>query len=92
MATRAEEKQKVIGEGGKFRHRGTDERRLSGKLRSLIPALEEGDKAKICAPRVSAVVKYCKQIGMEVLNRVKDDFAELAVVESFPTKIEKAVR
>ena len=29
-----------------------------------------------------------QQIGMEVLNRVKDDLQELAVVESFPTKIE----
>ena len=29
-----------------------------------------------------------QQIGMEVLNRVRDDLSELAVVESFPTKIE----
>ncbi|XNM51657.1 hypothetical protein ACLK2D_09005 [Escherichia coli] len=29
-----------------------------------------------------------QQIGMEALNRVKDDLQELAVVESFPTKIE----
>ncbi len=29
-----------------------------------------------------------QQIGMEVLNRVKDDLQELAVVKSFPTEIE----
>lgn len=29
-----------------------------------------------------------QQIGMEVLNRVRDDLAELAVVESYPSRIE----
>lgn len=29
-----------------------------------------------------------QQIGIEVLNRVRDDLSELAVVESCPSKIE----
>ena len=57
------------------------------KLRSLIRFLEEGDKAKITL-RFRGREMAHQQIGMEVLNRVKDDLQELAVVESFPTKIE----
>ena len=58
------------------------------KLNSvLIRFLEEGDKAKITL-RFRGREMAHQQIGMEVLNRVKDDLQELAVVESFPTKIE----
>lgn len=57
------------------------------KLRSLIRFLEDGDKAKITL-RFRGREMAHQQIGMEVLNRVKDDLVELAVVESFPTKIE----
>lgn len=57
------------------------------KLRSLIRFLEEGDKAKITL-RFRGREMAHQQIGMEVLNRVKDDLQEPAVVESFPTKIE----
>ena len=71
-------KQKVIQvKEIKFRP-GTDEGDYQVKLRSLIRFLEEGDKAKITL----------RFRGREVLNRVKDDLQELAVVESFPTKIE----
>ncbi len=56
------------------------------KLRSLIRFLEDGDKAKITLDRGREMAH--QQIGMEVLNRVKDDLVELAVVESFPMKIE----
>ena len=76
-------KQKVIQvKEIKFRP-GTDEGDYQVKLRSLIRFLEEGDKAKI-----TLRFRGHQQIGMEVLNRVKDDLQELAVVESFPTKIE----
>ena len=72
-------KQKVIQvKEIKFRP-GTDE--------GLIRFLEEGDKAKITL-RFRGREMAHQQIGMEVLNRVKDDLQELAVVESFPTKIE----
>lgn len=70
----------------KFRP-GTDEGDYQVKLRSLIRFLEDGDKAKITL-RFRGREMAHQQIGMEVLNRVKDDLVELAVVESFPTKIE----
>ena len=78
-------KQKVIQvKEIKFRP-GTDEGDYQVKLRSLIRFLEDGDKAKITL-RFRGREMAHQQI--EVLNRVKDDLVELAVVESFPTKIE----
>ena len=80
-------KQKVVQvKEIKFRP-GTDEGDYQVKLRSLIRFLEEGDKAKITL-RFRGREMAHQQIGMEVLNRVKDDLQELAVIESFPTKIE----
>ncbi|BAN95997.1 translation initiation factor IF-3 [Plautia stali symbiont] len=80
-------KQKVIQvKEIKFRP-STDEGDYQVKLRSLIRFLEEGDKAKITL-RFRGREMAHQQIGMEVLNRVKEDLNELAVVESFPTKIE----
>ncbi|MFX4314700.1 translation initiation factor IF-3, partial [Enterobacter sp. 63] len=66
---------------------GTDDGDYQVKLRSLIRFLEDGDKAKITL-RFRGREMAHQQIGMEVLNRVRDDLSELAVVESFPTKIE----
>ncbi|MDA6077691.1 translation initiation factor IF-3 [Edwardsiella anguillarum] len=57
------------------------------KLRSLVRFLEDGDKAKITL-RFRGREMAHQQIGIEVLNRVKNDLSELAVVESFPSKIE----
>ena len=75
-------KQKVIQvKEIKFRP-STDEGDYQVKLRSLIRFLEEGDKAKITL-RFRGREMAHQQIGMEVLNRVKDDLQELAVVESF---------
>lgn len=79
-------KQKVI-QVKEINSSGTDEGDYQVKLRSLIRFLEEGDKAKITL-RFRGREMAHQQIGMEVLNRVKDDLQELAVVESFPTKIE----
>lgn len=79
-------KQKVI-QVKEINLSGTDEGDYQVKLRSLIRFLEEGDKAKITL-RFRGREMAHQQIGMEVLNRVKDDLQELAVVESFPTKIE----
>ncbi len=80
-------KQKVIQvKEIKFRP-GTDEGDYQVKLRSLIRFLEEGDKAKITL-RFRGREMAHQQIGMEVLKGAKDDLQELAVVESFPTKIE----
>lgn len=79
-------KQKVI-QVKEINSSWTDEGDYQVKLRSLIRFLEEGDKAKITL-RFRGREMAHQQIGMEVLNRVKDDLQELAVVESFPTKIE----
>ena len=70
----------------KFRP-GTDEGDYQVKLRNLIRFLEEGDKAKITI-RFRGREMVHQQIGIELLKRVRDDLSELAVVESFPSKIE----
>ncbi|MGL4859869.1 MAG: translation initiation factor IF-3 [Enterobacteriaceae bacterium] len=80
-------KQKVIQvKEIKFRP-GTDDGDYQVKLRNLIRFLEDGDKAKITL-RFRGREMAHQQIGIEMLNRVKEDLAELAVVESFPTRIE----
>ncbi|NIF20093.1 MULTISPECIES: translation initiation factor IF-3 [Pantoea] len=83
-------KQKVIQvKEIKFRP-GTDDGDYQVKLRSLVRFLEEGDKAKITL-RFRGREMAHQQIGMEVLNRVRKDLCEdqdLAIVESFPSKIE----
>ncbi|CAD6510078.1 translation initiation factor IF-3 [Candidatus Profftia tarda] len=80
-------KQKIIQvKEIKFRPR-TDDGDYQVKLRSLVRFLQDGDKAKITLRFRGREVVH-QQIGIEVLNRVKKDLNELAVVESFPTKIE----
>lgn len=80
-------KQKVIQvKEIKFRP-GTDEGDYQIKLRSLIRFLEDGDKTKITL-RFRGREMAHQQIGFEMLNRIKEDLASLAVVESFPSKIE----
>lgn len=81
---------KVIREGNQIPSSGTDDGDYQVKLRNLIRFLEDGDKAKITL-RFRGREMAHQQIGMEVLNRVRKDLCEdmdLAVVESFPTKIE----
>ena len=83
-------KQKVIQvKEIKFRP-GTDDGDYQVKLRNLIRFLEDGDKAKITL-RFRGREMAHQQIGMEVLNSVRKDLCEdsdLAIVESFPTRIE----
>ncbi|MGJ3352204.1 translation initiation factor IF-3 [Providencia sp. Je.9.19] len=80
-------KQKVVQvKEIKFRP-GTDEGDYQVKLRSLIRFLEEGDKAKVTL-RFRGREMAHQQIGLEVLNRIKADLEELAVVESYPSRIE----
>jgi len=83
-------KQKVIQvKEIKFRP-GTDDGDYQVKLRNLVRFLEEGDKAKITL-RFRGREMAHQQIGMEVLTRVRKDLCEdmdLAIVESFPSKIE----
>ncbi|MFS1537961.1 MAG: translation initiation factor IF-3 [Candidatus Phlomobacter fragariae] len=70
----------------KFRP-GTDEGDYQVKLRNLIRFLEDGDKAKITL-RFRGREMAHQQIGIDMLNRIKNDLDEVSVVESFPTKIE----
>lgn len=80
-------KQKVVQiKEIKFRP-GTDEGDYQVKLRSLIRFLEDGDKAKVTL-RFRGREMAHQQIGIEMLNRIKEDLVELAVVESYPSKIE----
>ncbi len=80
-------KQKVVQiKEIKFRP-GTDDGDYQVKLRNLIRFLEDGDKAKITL-RFRGREMAHQEIGIEVLNRLKADLDELAVVESFPSRIE----
>ncbi len=85
--TEQKKKQKVIQvKEVKFRP-GTDEGDYQVKLRNLIRFLEDGDKAKVTL-RFRGREMAHQQIGMEMLNRIREDLDELASVESFPNKIE----
>jgi len=57
------------------------------KLRNLRCFLEEGNKVKV-ALRFRGREMAHQDIGVDILNRLKEDTVELAVVESFPEKIE----
>lgn len=80
-------KQKVVQvKEIKFRP-GTDEGDYQVKLRSLIRFLEDGDKAKVTL-RFRGREMAHQQIGVEMLERIKNDLSDLASVESYPSRIE----
>ena len=60
---------------------------LNTKIGSARKFIEKGNKVKVTLRFRGREMAHL-QIGMEVLNRVREDLSELAVVESFPTKIE----
>nr|WP_206063655.1 MULTISPECIES: translation initiation factor IF-3 [Oceanimonas] len=66
----------------KFRP-GTDEGDYQVKLRNLVRFLEEGNKAKVTL-RFRGREMAHQEIGFDLLNRIKGDLDELALVESFP--------
>ncbi|MFQ6370925.1 translation initiation factor IF-3 [Shewanella sp. YIC-542] len=66
----------------KFRP-GTDENDYQVKLRNLIRFLEDGDKAKVTLRFRGRELAH-QGLGMELMNRIKADLDEVAVVESFP--------
>jgi translation initiation factor IF-3 len=66
----------------KFRP-GTEEGDYQVKLRSLTKFLEEGNKTKITV-RFRGREMAHREIGMELLQRVEKDLAELASVEQYP--------
>jgi translation initiation factor IF-3 len=70
----------------KFRP-GTDEGDYQVKLRNLRKFLEAGDKAKITI-RFRGREMAHQEIGIELLKRVKADLEDVAIVESFPNRVE----
>ncbi|GAK87366.1 translation initiation factor IF-3 [Vibrio panuliri] len=70
----------------KFRP-GTDIGDYQVKLRNLTRFLEDGNKVKVTI-RFRGREMAHQDIGVDVLNRLKEDTEEFAVVESFPKKIE----
>jgi translation initiation factor IF-3 len=66
----------------KFRP-GTDDGDYSIKLRNLIKFLADGDKTKITLRFRGREIAH-QQIGMQLIERVRADLAEHAVVEQFP--------
>ncbi|MCP1340148.1 translation initiation factor IF-3 [Idiomarina loihiensis] len=70
----------------KFRP-GTDEGDYQVKLRNLRRFLEGGDKTKVTI-RFRGREMAHQELGIELLNRVKDDLEEISIVESFPRRAE----
>ncbi|GAA4335354.1 translation initiation factor IF-3 [Pigmentiphaga soli] len=66
----------------KFRP-GTDEGDYQVKLRNLRRFLEEGDKAKVTL-RFRGREMAHQELGMRVLERVRDDLLEISAVEAMP--------
>ncbi len=66
----------------KFRP-GTDEGDYKVKLRNLKRFLEEGDKAKVTL-RFRGREMAHQELGMRVLERVRDDLGDLCQVEAMP--------
>ncbi|MGB6006968.1 translation initiation factor IF-3 [Castellaniella sp.] len=79
----ARARQKVIQvKEVKFRP-GTDEGDYQVKLRNLRRFIEEGDKAKVTL-RFRGREMAHQELGMRVLERVRDDLGELVQVEAMP--------
>lgn len=79
----ARAKQKIIQvKEVKFRP-GTDEGDYQVKLRNLRRFIEEGDKAKVTL-RFRGREMAHQELGMRVLERVRDDLVELCQVEAMP--------
>ena len=53
------------------------------KMRNVVKFIENGDKVK-CTLRFRGREMAHQQLGMDLLNRVRDDVEEIAKVESFP--------
>lgn len=66
----------------KFRP-GTDEGDYQVKLRNLTRFLEEGNKAKVTLRYRGREMAH-QSLGINLLNRIKADLAEISIVESFP--------
>ena len=76
-------KQKVIQvKEVKFRPQ-TDKNDYDTKLRALIRFLADGNKAKVTLRYRGREMAH-QEFGTDLLNKVKEDLADIAQVESFP--------
>ena len=83
-AQEAKAKQKVIQvKEVKFRP-ATDENDFQTKLRSLVRFLNDGDKAKVTLRYRGREMAH-QQFGMELMDRIRTELAEVAQVEHQPT-------
>lgn len=79
----AKAKQKVVQiKEIKFRP-ATDEGDYQVKLRSLRRFLDEGDKAKVTL-RFRGREMAHQNLGMKMLERIKEDLSDCTIVESMP--------
>ena len=82
-AAEAKAKQTVIEiKEVKFRP-GTDEGDYAIKMRNIRRFLAEGDKCKITLRFRGREITH-QEIGMALLNRIRDELSDLIVVEQFP--------
>ena len=77
-AAKKKQKQQQIKEM-KFRP-GTEEGDYQVKLRSLIPLLEQRDKAKVCLRYRGRELSH-QELGMEVMHRIAKDLENIGIVE-----------
>ncbi len=82
-AADAKSKQKIIEvKEIKFRP-GTDDGDYNIKMRNIRRFLEEGDKCKITLRFRGREITH-QEIGMALLQRIRDELAEVIIVEQFP--------
>jgi translation initiation factor IF-3 len=82
-AAEAKSKQKIIEvKEIKFRP-GTDDGDYNIKLRNIRRFLEEGDKCKITLRFRGREITH-QEIGMALLQRIRDDLGDTIIVEQFP--------
>ena len=79
----ARKKQKVIDVKEIKMRPGIDEHDFQVKMRNARRFLDDGDKVKVTI-RFRGREMAHQDLGMKVLNRVRDDLDELAKVEQFP--------
>ena len=82
-ASEARKKQKVIDVKEIKMRPGIDEHDYQVKMRSVKRFLDDGDKVKMTI-RFRGREMAHQELGMKVLDRVREDVGELAKVEQFP--------
>ena len=66
----------------KFRP-GTDEGDYNIKMRNIKRFLDEGDKVKVTLRFRGREISH-QELGMDLLNRIRDELKDLIIVEQFP--------